>query len=497
MVGTMGSGDDMMRLRNLFVLAAVSFTLSPIVQAAAQKPDGEMAAKAMPAPKKKAKNVILFIGDGMGISTITAARIYDGQSRGETGEENSLSFERFPNVALVKTYNSNQQVSDSAGTATAMNSGVITRAGVIGIGPAARLGDCAEAKANIVPTLGQIAKANGKGLGIVTTTRITHATPAAIFAHSAQRDWEDDNAIPAAERGKGCTDIAAQLVATPFDIALGGGTGNFFGKDKGGKRLDPAADLPKAWSARTGGTYVTSSAALAATRGSKAPVFGLFTPSHMNFMLDRKADSTEPTLTEMTTAAIEKLKSNKNGYYLMVEGGRIDHGHHAGVAGYALSETQEFSRAIAKALSMVDLKDTLVLVTADHSHVFTIAGYPTRGNPILGLVSHNDERGEPSGKPTLAADGQPYTTLGYQNGPGAVKDQARAAPSTDVKARQQALVPTGDEGGAYGVIETHAGEDVALFATGPGAENARGVIEQRRIFDIIMTATGWTKPKYK
>jgi alkaline phosphatase len=485
----------MMRSKYLFWLAAV--TLAPISLAAAEKSERDAASVPMPAPKKKAKNVILFVGDGMGISTITAARIYDGQSRGETGEENSLSFEAFPNVALIKTYNTNQQVPDSAGTATAMNSGVKTRAAVIGVGPAAHLGDCAEGQANIVPTLGEIAKANGKGLGIVTTTRITHATPAAVFAHTPHRDWEDDKSIPETERTKGCTDIAAQLVATPFDIALGGGTANFFGKEKGGKRLDPAADLPSAWAARTGGTYVTDSTGLAATRGSKAPVFGLFTPSHMNFMLDRKADSKEPTLTEMTKAAIEKLKSNKNGYYLMIEGGRIDHGHHAGIAGYALSETQELSRAVATALSMVDLKDTLILVTADHSHVFTIAGYPSRGNPILGLVSHNDARGEPSGQPTVASDGQPYTTVGYQNGPGALKQFPRPAPSTGPKAMQQAAIPTGDEGSAYGAVETHAGEDVALFATGPGSENARGVMEQNRIFDVIMTATGWKKAKAK
>lgn len=470
-----------------------AIALTPLAPAVA----GDGAQPVIQTPKKKAKNVILFVGDGMGIATITAARIYDGQTRGETGEENSLSFERFPNVALVKTYNTNQQVPDSAGTATAMNSGIKTRAGVIGVGPAAHLNDCAEGLANRVQTLGEIAKANGKGLGIVTTTRITHATPAAVFAHSAQRDWEDDKAIPDTERAKGCTDIAAQLVNTPFDIALGGGSANFYGKAKGGKRLDDSADLPTTWARQSGGTFVTDTVGLAAARGNKGPILGLFTPSHMNFMLDRKPDSKEPTLTDMTVAAIEKLKGQKGGYYLMVEGGRIDHGHHAGIAGYALSETQEFSRAIAKALTMVDLKDTLVLVTADHSHVMTIAGYPTRGNPILGLVSHNDQRGDPSGAATLAADKQPYTTLGYQNGPGAVKELPRPAPSTDIRAQQQALIQTGDEGGAYGVIETHGGEDVALFATGPGAENARGVLEQNRIFDIIMTATGWKKPKSK
>src|SRR5210317_2020675 len=91
---------------------------------------------------RPARNVILFIGDGMGVSTVTAARIYDGQSRGDMGEENVLSFETFPQTALVKTYNANQQVPDSAGTASAMNTGIKTRAGMINIGPETHRGDC-------------------------------------------------------------------------------------------------------------------------------------------------------------------------------------------------------------------------------------------------------------------------------------------------------------------------------------------------------------------
>ena len=87
-------------------------------------------------PPERARNVILFIGDGMGISTVTAARIYEGQKRGETGEENLLSFEKFPHTALIKTYNTDSQVPDSAGTATAMNAGVKTRIGFIGVGEA-------------------------------------------------------------------------------------------------------------------------------------------------------------------------------------------------------------------------------------------------------------------------------------------------------------------------------------------------------------------------
>jgi len=465
-------------------VAGISLSLTMPIQAQINAPQALQEAP-------KAKNVILFIGDGMGISTVTAARIYDGQSRGETGEENLLSFEHFPNIALVKTYNSNQQVPDSAGTATAMNTGMKTRAGAIGVGPAAHIGDCSEGLANRLPTAAEQLHARGRAIGIVSTARITHATPAAVYAHSPDRDWESDASIPESERGKGCTDIAAQLVNFPFSVALGGGSREFFGKAKGGKRLDDKADLIAAWRRAQNGHFVTTSAELANAPSDGRPLLGLFAVSHMSYILDRPSNSVEPTLSEMTGAAIDRLAKDPDGYFLMVEGGRIDHGHHDGKAAYALSETQEFARAVQLALSKVDLSNTLILVTADHSHVFTIAGYPTRGNPILGLAMGNDDRGDPTGKPIRALDGQPYTTLGYQNGPGAITSWPRPAPATDPKAPQQALVPTGDTfNGTHTPSETHGGEDVPLYATGQGSERARGVIEQSSIFDIIMGAFG-------
>ncbi|MEQ5787800.1 alkaline phosphatase [Erythrobacter sp. NFXS35] len=431
-----------------------------------------------------AKNVILFIGDGMGISTITAARIYEAQKRGETGEENSLSFEKFDNVALVKTYNTNAQVPDSAGTATAMHSGVKTRIGVLGIGPEAEKGVCADALAHPLPLLGEEVKRRGLALGIVTTTRLTHATPASVYARSADRDWEADAAIPADQQDQGCTDIAAQLAGANFDVALGGGTAMFYGKNKGGRRGEADADLPAAWAARSGGVVVKDTAELRAAP-MDTPVLGIFNPSHMTYMADRRPDSPEPTLTDMTAQAIARLQADPDGFYLMVEGGRIDHAHHGGQAGYALEEAVEFARAVQWAVDQTDPDETLILVTADHSHVFTIAGYPQRGNDILGLVVPPAGRGEDGGDgrtPVLAADGLPYTTLGYANGPGALRGE-RTLPETGIAAQQQATVPTGGE--------THAGEDVALFATGPGADRARGVIEQNEIYSIIRKALGW------
>ncbi len=444
-----------------------------------------------------AKNVILFIGDGMGVSTVTAARIFDGQSQGMSGEEHWLAFERFPNVALVKTYNTNQQVPDSAGAATAMVTGQKTRAGVISVAPQVKRQACTDALANPLATIGEIAEERGKAVGFVTTARVTHATPAAIYAHSPERDWESDGQMPHADWERGCRDIAYQLVnfagGRSLDIAMGGARSAFFGSDHGGTRSDPGDNLVGQW--LSGGRqrrYVTSADQLTSLQ-SGDQVLGLFSDSHMTFIADRQENSTEPSLSQMTATAIDLLAGDNNGYFLMVEGGRIDHGHHDGKPGYALLEAQEFNHAIETALEKIDLKNTLVLVTADHSHVFTISGYPTRGNPILGLVIGNDKNGEPNQNPTIAADGLPYTTLGYSNGPGALTELPRPTPVTGIHAVAQSLVAVVDieADGTISNDETHGGEDVALYGTGAGSENVRGVLEQNVIFDIMMQAYGW------
>ena len=144
----------------------------------------------------KAKNVILFVGDGMGISTITAARILAGQLEGEMGEEHQLSFETMPFSGFVKTYNVDAQTPDSAGTMTAMASGVKTDAGVLGIDEAVERGNCASGKGHELVTSLELAEIAGKATGIISTARITHATPAATYAKSAERNWEDISDMP-------------------------------------------------------------------------------------------------------------------------------------------------------------------------------------------------------------------------------------------------------------------------------------------------------------
>jgi alkaline phosphatase len=221
----------------------------------------------------------------------------------------------------------------------------------------------------------------------------------------------------------------------------------------------------------------------------------------MQYEADRSQDPAgEPSLSEMTARAIEILRKNRRGYFLMVEAGRIDHAHHAGNAYRALTDTIELSRAVSTARAMTSANDTLIIVTADHSHVFTMAGYPTRGNPILGKVVANDEFGQPESKPKLADDGKPYTTLGYLTGPGYAFDKEMVQSSrkrkphagraqnltdidtTDRRFYQQSLVPLASE--------THGGEDVSVYADGPGAYLVHGVMEQNVIYHIMRQALG-------
>ena len=453
-------------------------------------------AKQLAGKQRAAKNVILFLGDGMGISTITAARIFEGQLRGESGEENQLSFEQFPNVALSKTYSANQQTSDSAPTMTAIVTGVKTKDGILSVDQNVVRGDYKTVKGNELPTVLEMAEQRGLSTGVVTTTRVTHATPAACYAHIADRDWESDANLPKNAVDAKFPDIARQLIEFPYgdglEVALGGGRANFLPRETAdpeyeaekGNRQD-GRNLTEEWTRKNPDSqYVWNKQQFDSIDPKKTKhLLGLFERSHMKFEHDRPTDEAgEPSLTEMTTKAIDILANNKKGYFLMVEGGRIDHAHHEGNAYRALTETIEFSNAVRAALAKVNLKDTLIIVTADHSHTFNIGGYPVRGNNILGLVRSNDEQGNADHRYDLDKNGLPYTTLNYANGRGALpkRPDLTNIDTTALDYKQEAIAPLTDE--------THGGEDVAIFATGPGAELVRGVMEESWIFQVMTTA---------
>ena len=486
--------------------------------------------------KGKAKNVILFIGDGMGISTLTASRIFEGQQRGESGEENRLSFEQFPFSALSKTYSVNQQTSDSAPTMSAIITGVKTDEGVLSVDQNVVHADYKTVSGNETKTLLEMAEDAGKSTGVITTTRLTHATPGACYAHTADRDWESDgdmrrlsekaakDKLPEmARRHKAALDakfpdIASQLLnfkhGDGLEVALGGGRGKFLPKEsvdkpgREGERLD-GQDLTKKWTEKyQNSAYVADKDQLAAVDPRKTKhLLGLFSRSSMEFDYDRISKKlNEPSLTEMTTKAIDVVSQNKKGFFLMVEAGRIDQAHHLGNAYRALQDTVELSNAVRAAVGKVNLDETLIIVTADHSHTLTMMGYPARGNNILGLVREIGPDGELEAGYNKDKLDRPYTTLNYTNGrgytgsgdgkpegtkvyPDAPKDfkgitngrpDLGKVDPTSPNYMQEATIPLDDE--------THGGEDVAIFATGVNAHLIRGSMEENWIFYVMADA---------
>ncbi len=450
--------------------------------------------------RKKAKNVILFIGDGMGISTLTAARIFEGQMRGESGEENRLSFEEFPFSALSKTYQVNQQTADSAPTMSSIITGIKTDEGIISVDQNVRFADYTSVAGNETKTLLEYAEDAGKSTGVVSTARLTHATPAACFSHTAGRDWESDADIlkgsKAAYDAK-FPDIARQLVEFKYgnglEVALGGGRSKFLPKEsadpeyptRNGERLDKR-DLPQEWLTRyKNSSYVWNKEQFDRVDVKKTDhLLGLFEPSHMKYEHDRlKNTSEEPSLAEMATKSVDLLSRNKKGYVLMVEAGRIDHAHHDGNAYRALRDTVALSDAVRAVAKKVNLDETLIIVTADHSHTLFIQGYPARGNNILGLTRGVGELGELDKEDSTDINKRPYTTLGYANGPGARKSERPSLKNEEVldpDYKQESNIPFS--------AETHGGEDVAIFAIGPNAHLIRGSMEQNWIFYVMADA---------
>ncbi|KAJ7306540.1 hypothetical protein JRQ81_009902 [Phrynocephalus forsythii] len=404
-----------------------------------------------------AKNIILFLGDGMGVSTVTAARILKGQLQNQNGEDTLLEMDRFPYVALSKTYNTNAQVPDSAGTATAYLCGVKANEGTVGVSAAVTRSQCNTTEGNEVTSILQWAKAAGKSVGIVTTTRVNHATPSATYAHSADRDWYSDNEMPPEAIQQGCKDIAHQLFENipDIEVIMGGGRKYMFPKNASdveypyedkyrGTRLD-GRNLIEEWQQKKpqdkNAYYVWNQTELMKLDLDKVDyLLGLFEPVDMMYELNRN-NETDPSLTEMVGVALRILRGTPS----------------------------------ASSCWWKDLPaDTLTVVTADHSHVFTFGGYTPRGNSIFGLAPMPSD-----------LDKKPFTSILYGNGPGyrvvaGERENISTVNFTDANYQAQSAVPMR--------METHGGEDVAVFAKGPMAHLLHGVHEQNYIPHVMAYA---------
>lgn len=455
-----------------------------------------------PAPAAAPKNVIFFLGDGYGMVPMTATRIY------AAGEDGELTIDTFPETAFVKTYSNDAQVTDSAPSMSAYMTGVKMNNDVIAMSSDTRALDNAGApyvnganstcpatgNGTPVTTLLELAKTAGRGTGVVTTTRVTHATPAATYAHVCHRDGENTIATQLVPGGAGYN---TALGTDGVDVVLGGGWQHFLpqGDALGSSRSD-SRNLIAEMKAK-GYAYVSDPAALTAVPASTTKLLGLFNKSHLNFDIDRDP-AKEPSLAEMTTKAMDLLANNKKGYFLMVEGGRIDQALHPTLARKALQDAKAFDDAIAAAIAKVkltdpQLKNTLIVVTADHDHTLVMNGYAARTgkttdtNPgILGLMR---DFSDPS-KPALDAEGMPFTTLVFGNGENRVNTARAAAPTLtdaivfDKNYHQEAVVQMPSGG------ETHGGADVFLGAMGLGADTFHGVMDNTRVFTLVKAAVG-------
>ncbi|XP_035668882.1 alkaline phosphatase-like isoform X2 [Branchiostoma floridae] len=396
---------------------------------------------------KVAKNVVLFLGDGMGVVTVTAARILKGQKAGNPGEETVLNMETLPHVALSKTYNIDAQTPEV--TATAYLCGVKARWATLGLDGRARNEDCSSSKGREVPSVLAWAEYAGKSTGIVSTARVTHAFTAAAYAHTANRRWEVDSILPPEAIENGCKDISAQLVDDNpgIKVILVGGRRHFHAGTDPEYPTDPGSNgvrsdgrnLAQDWLfGKTSARYVWN-----------GTDFRTINPQTMDYLL----------------------------------GSRIDHGHHEGKAVKAINEAVAFDDAVEVAKDLLNLDETLIVVTADHAHTVSLGGWDTaRGSPIFGKLDPDYVVESVGDK--LVPDGKPYTALQYGTGPGynisALREDITNVNTANPDYVHQSAVPM--------IRESHVAEDVAIFADGPMAHLFHGVHEQNYIAHVMKYA---------
>lgn len=442
-------------------------------------------AQTVPAAKPQAKNLIFFLGDGMGPTTITAARIF------KAGEDGLLNFERLERTARIKTYSNDAQVTDSAPsmgaymTGVKINNDVISMKDAKPVAPAkdangnASIDRCGANNGTAPMTILELAKARGKAVGAITTTELTHATPASTFSHVCDRDMGYTIAQQVVPGGAGYN---ARLM-DGVDVLMGGGKIHFmpFDAQRNPKGRGDGRDLLAELEAR--GYFVAATRADMQSARVGRKFVGIYADSHLDYASKRRPE--QPTLAEMTAKSIELLSKNPNGFFLMVEGGKIDHALHETNARNALVETVAFDEAIQTALERMraldpGLENTLIVVTADHDHTMVLNGYPKRGNPVLDIV-----RGYANGEPTRDADGKTFTTLVFGNGPN--RPDMRAG----VDSAQALAEDYRQEAGVRWSSESHGGGDVKLYATGAGSAPFKGTMENTRVFDLMKAALGF------
>lgn len=266
------------------------------------------------------KNIILMIGDGMGLPDVYAAM---------TVSEKPLNIERCNYIGLQKTYSANNYITDSGAAGTALATGFKTKNGAIGM----------DSVGNRLKSILEIAEEHGLATGLVSTSSITHATPASFIAHQSSRGSYED--------------IAKDFLKTDIDIFIGGGYTHF------AKRADKLNLID---SLKFRGYEVDTTLNMV-LRSTSRKLAGFTAPIHNPFRLNGRGDM----LPQSSAKAIEILSKNRKGFFLMIEGSQIDWAGHANYADTLVDETLDFDKAVGVALDFAKNDGhTLVIITADH-----------------------------------------------------------------------------------------------------------------------------------
>ena len=294
------------------------------------------------------KNVIFMIGDGTGI-----AQLYSGQLQ-EVGPNGYLHAQRLPITGIVKTHAEDDLITDSASGATAYSCGIKTKNGVI----------AQDSDGNECVTLLELSQKAGMKTGLIATSGVTHATPASFATHIDSRNKYSQ--------------IAEQLVESEVDVILGGGLEYFLPLDSAGSSRADQLNLISNFEER-GYSIVLNRQAMIEEDSDR--IAGFFSPGGL------PSENRIPSLSEMTSKAVENLSSNENGFFLMIEGSQIDWGGHANNTPYVLREVKDFDDAIGVVLSFAEQNPgTLVIVTADHETGGMTINEVNRENTVVDIA---------------------------------------------------------------------------------------------------------------
>ncbi|SFP83869.1 alkaline phosphatase [Salibacterium halotolerans] len=408
--------------------------------------------------QEEVENVIYMIPDGFNAGYATNYRWYKGE---EAVWDQHLK-------GMFKTKSSNSRVTDSAAAGTAMATGHKTQNGVVGL----------DAQGNEVQTILEAAEENDKSSGLVATSSITHATPASFASHVESRDNQ--------------TEIARQMLANDVDVMLGGGKDYFLPESEGGLQAEENL-LQQAresdYQHVETSSELTNADDVNVNEGEK--LLGLFAGGAMSPELQR-SNREEPSLSDMTSSAIETLDSDQDGFFLMVEGSQIDWAGHANDAGWAMSDTAAFEQAVEEAISYAEEDgNTLVVVAGDHETGGMSVGANGEGDVQADQLQDVQATGEymagqlnedrSNARDVL----EQYTSFEWtEENITAVQEADNPTAAINTLISDKALIGWTTSG--------HTGVDIPVYAYGPQSDAFSGLLDNTELPGIMAEAMNIT-----